>query len=469
MSQTLLGHEIKVLPYDICPENLVIVKKVNQHAAATVIAIVPEGQKDKYISMTKTSTPMEIQHQGESGSTCLFKGIVTDIEVKAVRGIYYVRIDGLSNTLNMDLKLRRRSFQNKNMLYKTLIQEVIKDYSGGDFIDVDAKGQKLGKFVIQYDETDWQFLKRMVSHFNGGLVADALSDKPKFWFGVHKGSNKGDLEQYNYSVNKKIADYRFSSQNYIENLDEKDFTYYSVQTDDVLNIGDSVSFQNKSLFVFEATSKIKDGVLINEYTLTSEKGMSQNKIFNENVPGVSVEGKVIEIKEDNIKVHLDIDKEQKKDEAFWFPYSTYYSTEGQTGWYCMPELDDMVKLYFPNSKEEEGVIISSVRRRTKGGDFITDPDIKFFRTKFGKELMFTKDEIMITGKDEEILIRLIEKEGIEIYSNKEIKINADKDIKIESGKDINITAGSKVNIKCKESNIMMDGVTTIKGSKVHTN
>lgn len=470
MSEIVIpAHNIKVLPYDICPSELTILKRINDHARVRAVAVVPEGEEDKYINMTKTQTSIEIKSEDDSGDTILFKGIVTDIEVKAVRGVYYVIIDGVSSTFNLDLKSKRRSFQNKDMTYTSLIKEVIKDYSGADYIDIAAKSNKIEKFIIQYDETDWQFLKRMASHFNTGLIADASSDKPKFWFGIAQGGQKGNIEQFNYSVSKRIADFRVSSENYIEGIEDKDFTYFKVETDAILDIGDSISFMSKNLSVFQSTAKLKDGILIHEYLLTQEKGMSQDIIFNEKVKGASVEGKVLEIKEDNIKVHLEIDEKQNKEEAYWFPYSTYYTTEGQTGWYCMPELDDHVKLYFPTNKEEEGVITNSIRRRTQGGDFITDPDVKYFRTKYGKELMFSKDEIMITGKDGEVLIRLIEGEGIEIYSSKDIKIKADKGLFIESGKNISISAGSNINMECKDSQIEMNGITSIKGSKVKTN
>ncbi len=470
MSEIVMpGHNIKVLPYNICPNELAIVKSINDHARVRVVAVLPEGEKDKYVNMTKANTDIEIKYEDDSGVTQLFKGLVTDIEVKAVRGIYYVTIDGISNTFNLDLKIKRRSFQNKDMTYTSLIKEVIKDYSGADYIDIAAKSKTTEKFIIQYDETDWQFLKRMASHFNTGLIADTSSDKPKFWFGIPQGGAKGNIEQFNYSVSKRIGDFRFSSENYIEGIDEKDFTYFKVETDAILSIGDSVSFLNKNLFVFQSIAKLEDGILVHEYLFTQEKGMSQDIIHNEKVKGASVEGKVLEIKEDNIRVHLEIDEDQKKEEAFWFPYSTYYTTEGQTGWYCMPELDDRVKLYFPTNKEEEGVITNSIRRRTQGGDYITDPDVKYFRTKFGKELMFNKDEIMITGKDDEVLIRLVEGEGIEIYSFKDIKIVADKGLFIESKANIKISAGSTISVSCKDSLIEMNGVTTIKGSQVRTN
>ena len=160
MSEIIMpGHNIRVLPYDICPTELAIVKCINDHARARVVAVVLEGEKDKYVNMTQTQTNIEIKYEDDSGVTQMFKGVVTDIEVKAVRGIFYVTIDGISNTFNLDLKIKRRSFQDKNMAYTSLIKEVIKDYPGADYIDVAAKSKKIEKFIIQYDETDWQYLK----------------------------------------------------------------------------------------------------------------------------------------------------------------------------------------------------------------------------------------------------------------------------------------------------------------------
>jgi hypothetical protein len=463
----LTGHNIEILPFNINPDKLSIVKTINDHAKVSFSALVPEGEKDKYIQQAKTQTGIEINHADSSRTTCLFKGIITNIEVKAVRDIYYVYAQAVSYTYNLDIKLKRRSFQKESMSYDNLIEEVIGD--SGDYKEVASKGKNIEKFIIQYDETDWVFLKRMASHFYAGLVADACSDKPKFWFGVPEGGGKGNLEEFNYSVSKKIGDFRVSSENYIEGIDEKDFIYYKIVTDKLLNIGDKISFDKKNLVVSQLVAEMSDGVLTQEYTLTPEKGMSQKLILNDNVMGASVEGKVIKVEEDKVKLHLEeIDEVQQVDEAFWFPYSTCYTAEGQTGWYCMPELDDYVKLYFPNNKEEEGVVIGSIRKKTKGGDFIKDPEVKFFRTKFGKEIMFSEKDIVITGKDEEVLIRLNEEEGIEIYSKKDIKIKADEEIKI-SGKTIYMSAGSKIDIQCKNSQIEMSGETIIKGDEVKTN
>jgi len=468
MSNILAGHEIQILPYDIHPTELTIVRRINEHVKVHFTAIVPEGQKDKYIQMTDIQSKIEINHTGKSSSTQLFKGIVTNIEVKAFRDVYYLEVEAVSYSFNLDIKFIKRSFQDKAMAYTDLIRNVIKDYSGADFIDEVAKSSKLEKFIIQYDETDWEFLIRMASHFNTGLVPDPISDKPKFWFGVPQGGSK-ELDEFNFSVSKKISDFRYSSENFIEGIDDKDFIYYKVETDKVLNIGDSVSFQSKPLYVCESIGRLLDGVFKHECTLCPKKGLSQDLILNEKAVGCSVEGKVIEIKEDNIKVHLEIDEEQPKEKAYWFPYSTAYTTEGNTGWYCMPELDDRVKLYFPTNKEEEGVITDSIRRRTKGGDFIKDPDVKIFRTKFGKQILFNDKEIVISTKDEELKITLNEDIGIDIYSAKDIKIVADGGISMTSEGTIQMSATTSIGIKCKESLIEMNGTTFIKGDKVKAN
>ena len=134
------------------------------------------------------------------------------------------------------------------MKYTQLIDEVIKDYSG-DYIDVVAKGSTTDKFIIQYDESDWEFLKRMASHFNAGLVPDTYSDKPKFWFGTPEGAGKGELEKYHYSVSKKIGEYRRASENHNENIDEKDFIYYKIETEDLLNIGDHKLSKEKIIYI----------------------------------------------------------------------------------------------------------------------------------------------------------------------------------------------------------------------------
>jgi len=453
--QLKLPYEIKYL----C--DLKIIKEINDHGKIFITGVIPEGKKDGCMQDASLNDIIEVS---QKDGINLFKGVITRVEVKSVRDIYYIHIEGVSCTYELDIKKTKRSFQNKDMTYNELVNKVLKNYPDADFIDTATDGKETGKFIIQYDETDWEFLKRMATHFNAPLVSDFNNNKPTFWFGIPEGDSKGNLEEYHYTVNKSIGTYRELSENHVKEIEEKEFTYYEIETDKLFSIGDKVQYKNINLVVYKITSEIINGVLMHLYVLAPEKGLSQSLILNDNVFKASVEGKVIDVQEDKVRIHLEIDDEQNKEEAYWFPYSTFYTSEGSTGWYCMPEIGDFVKLYFPTDREEEAIVVGSVRR-TKKGDKIDDPDVKYFRTKFKKEKMYDKKQLVISAKDDKVLIRLHEDSGIEIFSDSEIKIKADENIEIEA-EEIDMNAADEVNIKCNASSIKMDGTTHIKGTLV---
>ncbi len=467
-------HNLLVKPYDLAHLlELTISKKVNEHDRLRFTGIVPQELKDRYVEMTDPDTQIEVRQVSENGSSIpLFTGKVLNIEVKAVRDIYYMEVEAISHSYDLDVKRKSRSFQNLNMSYSALVQQVVSDYTDVDVMDLASKGAKLGTFTIQYQETDWQFLKRMASRFHTGLVSACGAGKPKFYFGVPDGGSKGNIEDFNYTVKKRMSTYRVSSENYIPGIDENEFIYYQVETDKVLEIGNRVSFKGKNLYVSEVFTKMKEGLLKHSYTFCSQKGMSQNTIYHTGIVGASVQGRVIKVAKDNVKVHLEIDKEQSVGEAYWFPYSSVYTAEGHSGWYCMPELGDHVRVYFPSSKEEDAIALSSVRKNSEEGETnkLGNPDIKYFRTAAGKELMMSPNEILISAKDNQILIRLNDSDGIQIFSNKKIKVISQEDIMLDSQKKIVITAKEEINMTCKESNIKMaDGNISITGKEVKTN
>jgi hypothetical protein len=122
--------------------------------------------------------------------------------------------------------------------------------------------------------------------------------------------------------------------------------------------------------------------------------------------------------------------------------------------------------------------LNSIRTTRGEGDKIDDPDVKYFRTKDGKELKFSKDEILITcinGSDKETgediitLIRLNQNEGIEIISTEPIKLHSDKDIKIEAEETVKVLAGERIRLKCKTSEILIDSKVDICGKEVKIN
>ena len=474
MSQaTLAYHNLKISPFELINlQELTISKKLNEHAYLQFKGIVSEELKDSYVLMCDSDTTVELSQIDEEGkSPPLFCGIVRNIAVQAIRGIYYLEVECISHTYELDVKKKSRSFQNKNMTYPELLNTIASDYSGIDIMDEATDGATIGRFTMQYMETDWAFLKRMASRLRTILMPASVFERPKFYFGLHDANPKGKLDDFHYRVVKKLEPFRDTTENTGASVEENDYIYYEVESGLVLDLGNAISFKGKLLYVCEAQTEMKGSELKHQYTLSTRKGLRANPLYNDPIIGASIQGEVIEIQRDTVKVHLNIDPSQNKAEAHCFPYSSVYTAEGNSGWYCMPEVGDHVRVYFPGNKEEEGVASSSVRKNSEEGETnkLSNPDHKYFRTAAGKELKMTPEEIVITGKDGEIFIRLSEGGGIEISSTQMIKLVAKQDIVMNAEENIVFSAKDKISLICKESTIVLDGNTDISGLELKTN
>lgn len=210
---------------------------------------------------------------------------------------------------------------------------------------------------------------------------------------------------------------------------------------------------------------MKQGTLTYEYLLSRKEGIRKSLYHNETLTGAALQGKVIDIAKDTVRIHLDIDPEQKKDEAIWFPYSTVYSAEGHTGFYSMPQLGDTVQLYFPNRNEANAITMSSNRQGGETNPKTADPSTKLWGTPNGKEMKMNGNEVSFTAKEGEVHLKLDIKEGIEFQSKPPIAFQAGN-IEIHAGNSMEMKATNAIHLLCASSSIVMDGITDIQGSIV---
>ena len=68
------------------------------------------------------------------------------------------------------------------------------------------------------------------------------------------------------------------------------------------------------------------------------------------------------------------------------------------------------------------MVTSSVHKETDSAR--QDPDRKSFKTKYGKEILFTPDSVLITN-NQGMTIEMNDQEGISMTSDKDILIQAD--------------------------------------------
>ncbi|MBW6411944.1 late control protein D, partial [Clostridium sp. YB-6] len=68
---------------------------------------------------------VNINEVNEGNSKRLFNGIVQNIRTSNVDGIYYLEIQALTSSIKLDIEKKSRSFQNIDMTYDELINEIV--------------------------------------------------------------------------------------------------------------------------------------------------------------------------------------------------------------------------------------------------------------------------------------------------------------------------------------------------------
>lgn len=87
-----------------------------------------------------------------------------------------------------------------------------------------------------------------------------------------------------------------------------------------------------------------------------------------------------------------------------------------------------MRLYVPG-KEEESFVISAVHKETDSAR--QNPDYKSWKTKYGKEILFTPGAILITN-NQGMMVEMDDKDGITIASDRDIVIEAEDNLTIAS-------------------------------------
>lgn len=482
-------------------QELEITKAINDHARIKIVAMIDDGEKPQWQRVTGLDITIKITTiDGKN----LFFGIATHyavgelVDKKGSRSV--VTVEGASMTHQLDIFLKKRSFMDKGLTYKEVFERVLADYGVAIHHHLIPKELKTGQFFLQYNETDWTFLRRLASRCQTWLIPDAASEKISFALGLFDTEFRGDITLYDphfwvrrETVDATGPDGRRGSADNVCNI------YYEVRSVDgyLLELGEKLQVGSRPLMVWQAKLCFEQGRFVTYYLMV-DQGKNATTLWNDELVGLALAGTVMKAERDTIEIDLQIDKDYRanekmdkggqaeaRKESCRFTYSTIYSAEENTGLYWMPELNDTVFLYFPTNNEQDAYVFGSVRRGAKIEDKnnkwqkalkIGDPNVRYFRTG-GKEIMFSPEEIRITvegkgsdNKDFKYYVTLHDERGIEIYSTKDVNVFAKRDINLNSEAGaIAIQAGGKINLACQESSIIMNGDTHIKGKTIRTN
>ena len=176
------------------------------------------------------------------GTKILFSGIVTGVSITESGQMKTACVEGKSRSWLMDRTKHSRSFQNAHITFQALTQEILKDYTGSSLIYAGGS-QEIGNLIIQYEETDWDFLKRVLSVVGLALTPDSQKAGLKLFAGVPKFPETAlpytvlemdkDMDSYYYlKANKRV-------------VHAADFTQYIISSEHLMGIFDTTAVQGQ--------------------------------------------------------------------------------------------------------------------------------------------------------------------------------------------------------------------------------
>ncbi len=452
-------------------------KKINEHGYAKIIGIIEDDYEETCLELAIKQNYIEIRAKELDGkSECFFTGYIDNLEIDCST-VKTVTVELLTGSKFMDLVERTRTFQNVGMTYKQIVQSNEKwnqDVSAAS-IFLESGGTSIGDLIVQYKETDWEFAKRMAALNNTFIRPEFTREGCKYFWGLNKEQNVKTKPDsfFRYKIKKRNTEYEKNKKTNLVKIQSADSYSYYFSSRNIFEIGDCIHLNSQNLFVYKVNSEYEGQELVNTYEMRTADGFKRARYFNRKIIGASLSGTVLKAERDQIKMKLDVDKNYSDHGEKFFLYSTVYSSPDGTGWYCMPEAGDCIRLYFPTEKERDAYAISSVHLEVAGSGSTSrddgypssrqEPDYKSFSNPAGKEIIFAPDSLYINNPAVGSIL-LDDKQGIIIDSDKSIQfkavnfveihsttkemvLNAKEDITLEQGENVKFSLNDNVYLK----------------------
>ena len=480
-------------------QEFVLDENINEHQKLEIQLEMDDEQRknlERIIEKEDVGIEIELANVDKDVKRKVFSGIVDYFEILDY-GSYGCRIlmRAFSKSVLFDRKNEKkyRVFQDRNLMFSDIIDEINKDYADKklEIKYSDIAKKQIGSLIVQFDETDWEFLVRLASQLKTGMF---VIEQGIILFGIVE---MGEIKKENkyFSDYSLVRDYK--------NL------YYKVQSNKVINLGDTVSISenavenegndkyssgNKGNFsVLKTRIFLKDFILKSEFLATDMSSYHIFKKYNEKIKGCRIETNVERVFEDGGIAKMEVRfaeglkkivQERSNDESndkayddygikrFPLSYQTFYS-QTNTGFFCTPEENDTVEVYFPNEDERFAKVSWAINNKGNGrfSDY-TKRNFQVNQSDFNFSLNLNSFEVKTAKKYSVESPNIVENaDNFVNKANQNMIVASNNYLGIESIGDADFY-GSKINIIGKEKEITMESLSSdvrIKGKKVHSN
>ena len=387
-----------------------------EHARGNFRLLLSENGTD----INSMNAPIQLLGQGNTAGA-LFSGYPEKVEIKEERGYRIADIQAVSGTILLDQKKSNRVFQKKVQTYMGIAGIVTADTEHSACI-LPGSDMRTGGTLIQYQETDWRFLKRMASQLGLSLVPDTSYYYPRFYLGLPEGEKR--------ELGEIIAcDLCFDGRYYAVSgkclVDREDFICYDVVTRTSLSLGDRVTYEGRELLVSRKKTELAGGEVIFTYRLAGNSYAWVPWEDNPDYTGMSFVGSIVGTQGEQVEVAFDIDKSAAGGNSYGFAPATGNLM------YCMPQKGTKTALYIGNGDEAQGIATGCIRTNGSTCEGTGSPEKKSFRSEHGKGMDLYPQSMGLDG-GETGKITFEDETGTTIESNGGLVLMAKEGIRLES-------------------------------------
>ena len=409
--------------------NLEIDSRIGEHTIGKMKYIGSVNQLSLYDALIDRKGDKEIKilgqsniadNAGNSTEKIFLNGVINELQInETTAGALTVEITAISKSVLLDRIPRYRSFQDPTLTYSAIAEEINGNYgtNDGKIVNVGEDMQALPRMTIQYNETDWEYLKRIASYT--GQPVMAYSDKVFVGFFKNMPAQIPNLKYSQFGKRTK------EERTYFKITGTE---FYPVATPIKLKTRNRVSGEEveNDYYVLENKIYNEGNMLKCEYILGKQTDYFVDPIPHEKIKGAVIEARTVHIartdesksnhgrsdgSSDNLEgrkigakpLNKYIEKAENQNanvkervkasdiavmtldlteglmdlgengQSFkdkyagksYFPYVTPYS-QTNTGFTPAPEVNDRVALYFPNGNETKAFVIGALNNDGNG-------------------------------------------------------------------------------------------------------
>ena len=351
----------------------------------------------------------------------LFTGIVKDCKLVCNNKINTLKIEAVGFTIMLDKEKHTRIFQDEELTYKEILNYVMPERLGK--IIFNKEDMKVGKLLFQYNETDWQFIKRLSGIGKSILIPLFYEDGVRLSYGLLRSAKEIELKEDFYASGNHIQD---KAKDYnIEGI------YHMFYSDEDYELGTVVKNRGLRFVICEKEVQTIEATLKFHYKVCKEGNIRSKRVYNERIRGLVISAEVVDVKAEDIFVKFSTDSglEKKRYKLEWLPVTGNVM-------YCMPEIGTKIKVYFGDMDESKNVFAIECENMSKFPN-----EIKGIVTKDGKTLhikdngveLKADNKVNISGKN----LTFSSPDSLIMSARKKVKIKSDM-VEINADKDISI-------------------------------